>query len=263
MKLIFNYIETEILINLLNDVNIFGHYTIKKGEKIWRIRKFQENTDFSDEREWAPPPQQNQNRCNFKNDIALYCGSEESICLFETHVNKNEKYVISSYTVLEDLKLGSFNRLIGPISQKKYIESVLFNACLTAPSSVNKMNEELFQYLDLRFQDENFDYKSYKQILKDNKNMLLPIKLGYYNSYKNYYNLTSLLCLVLRKNYPLGIKYNSCYLPIETLGIKCSHYNIVLYEPALNKIKWNHDDTIKTAHDSYCGKDSLRLIFEN
>ena len=49
MKLIFNYIETEILINLLTVTNIFGHYTIKKGEKIWRIRKFQENIDFSDE----------------------------------------------------------------------------------------------------------------------------------------------------------------------------------------------------------------------
>lgn len=124
------------------------------------------------------------------------------------------------------------------------------------------MNNKLFQYLDLRFQNENLDYKNCNRILEDNKNMLLPIKLGYYNSYENYYILTSLLCMVLRKKYPLGIKYSSCYLPIETFGINCSCYNIVLYESALNKIKWNHDEIIKTSHKNYRGEDTLGIIFE-
>lgn len=69
----------------------FGKHIILKGKKLYRIRKYVPDTDFSKECEWKAPPHKFQNRANFLGQKALYLGSTEDVCLLETHIKKGGK----------------------------------------------------------------------------------------------------------------------------------------------------------------------------
>ena len=68
-----------------------------------------------------------ENRANKSGEPALYLGTTENICILETHIRKNEKYVLGEYEVTEDIILGGFLDWEDHKSMKKYLAGVILN----------------------------------------------------------------------------------------------------------------------------------------
>ncbi len=200
----------------------FGTSVIKKGTKLYRIRRFNSNTDFNEPSQWTAPPLKPHNRANKKGQEALYLGSTETICLFETHMQTGEKYALATYECTDDIEVGGF--CLYKKDLYHFIAGVTLNACLIAPSR-NEINKELFEYLDSFYGDlQPDDIRDWKN------NFDLPLQFAVLNKRNQYYETTNCITDILRKQTPCGIRYSSCYLPMETLGIVCSDFNVVLYK---------------------------------
>ena len=208
----------------------FGTSVIKKGTKLYRIRRFNSNTDFNEPSQWTAPPLKPQNRANKKGQEALYLGSTETICLFETHMQTGEKYALATYECIDDIEVGGF--CLYKKDLYHFIAGVTLNACLIAPSR-NEINKELFEYLDSFYGDlQPDDIRDWKN------NFDLPLQFAVLNKRNQYYETTNCITDILRKQTPCGIRYSSCYLPMETLGIVCSDFNVVLYKEGISKVKF-------------------------
>ncbi|MBR4342860.1 MAG: RES domain-containing protein [Lachnospiraceae bacterium] len=220
----------------------FGSSLVKEGTKLYRIRSFHEGKDYSNVDEWKPSPRSLQNRCNANNEKAIYLGSTEWVCLLETHKLPGEKYVLGEYTVIKDIVLGGFTNVKPNESVWKIITAMAFNAFLIAPARSEK-NRKLFEIIDNSFDDIDFSTINIKTITTAD-NHILPYRLARLFKKENYYMLTNMLCDTIKQRYPNGIRYSSCFIPVETVGIECTEYNIVLYDSAVDSIKFN-EYTIK------------------
>ena len=223
----------------LNRINIrfdFGSDVIKKGTRLYRIRDYKDNTDFSNPKEWTPPPNQKQNRANAEGQTALYLGSCETVCYLETHMKPKQQYVLATYECIEDFEVGGFLAYYRQ-NQLLTLAGIVLNAFLIAPSRGDK-NKELFDYLDLHFGHIDLCNLSSIDEIKKTQGIVLPYKFAVLNQKENLYNITNELCKTIRDNYPNGIRYSSCYVPLETPAIVCSYYNIVLYPQGINKVRF-------------------------
>lgn len=238
----------------------FGSTTIPKATKLYRIRKYSPNIDFSDPKQWTPSPNKNQNRCNTNGETALYLGSTELVCLLETNIQQNEKYVLAEYEITEDIEVGGFIYVNPNESRWKFLVAVLFNAFLIAPSR-NSCNEHLFDILDNYFSDTDFSNIRLDTITNPKENVLLSLRIGCINQKNKYYNITNEMCNILKTKTPKGIRYSSCFIPMETVGIQCSEYNVCLYESALKSIKFLKSD-IKVNTKKYTSVDMVKLLLE-
>lgn len=231
----------------------FGTSVIKKGTKLYRIRRFNSNTDFNEPSQWTAPPLKPQNRANKKGQEALYLGSTETICLFETHMQTGEKYALATYECIDDIEVGGF--CLYKKDLYHFIAGVTLNACLIAPSR-NEINKELFEYLDSFYGDlQPDDIRDWKN------NFDLPLQFAVLNKRNQYYETTNCITDILRKQTPCGIRYSSCYLPMETLGIVCSDFNVVLYKEGISKVKFLRAD-IKTNEQKLSDVDSIKIVCE-
>ena len=86
----------------------FGTSIIKKGTILYRVRKYEEHTDFSNPQQWGPPPNSRENRANREGEKALYCNLSPDACVIETHIKHNEKYVLARYECMKDIPVGGF-----------------------------------------------------------------------------------------------------------------------------------------------------------
>ncbi len=214
----------------------FGNTIIPKGTKLYRIRSYNSNTDYSNLKEWKPAPTKPQNRCNAEGETALYLGSTEMICILETHIKQNSKYVLGEYVVDEDIKVGGFIYTNPNESKWKHIVGTIYNAFFIAPKR-NDNNKALFEVIDRYFIDADYNINLEDDVFKND--IKLSFRFGKIFPSENYYNFTNMLSAILKKQNPNGIRYSSCFMPIETVGIKFSEYNIVLYEAGLKKIHFN------------------------
>ena len=231
-EIVFNY----LFLNKLNIHFDFGSSVIKKGTKLYRIRDYKDNTDFSNPKEWTPPPNQNQNRANAKGQTALYLGSEETVCYLETHMKSGQQYVLATYECIEDIEVGGF-LTYNSQNPSLTLAGIVLNAFLIAPSRGDK-NKELFEYLDSHFGRVELCDLSRLDETNPPQEMILPYKFAVLNRKENLYTITNKLCRAITEFYPEGIRYSSCYIPLETPGIVCSHYNIVLYSQGIRKVKF-------------------------
>lgn len=241
----------------LSDIGIdfdFGFQILKKGTKLYRIRRFDESVDFSDKKEWSYPPSMPENRANKSGEPALYLGTTENICILETHIRKNEKYVLGEYEVTEDIMLGGFLDWEDHKSMRKYLAGVILNAYLIAPSRVEK-NRELFDFIEARYNGYTLDDLQ----MEEAKELDLPLKFGYLNKREEFYKTTNKLLKSIKMKYPEGLSYSSCYIPLATVGITCSDTNVVLYKKGMNKILFVRS-TIKTNNAKFNGIDILKLM---
>ncbi|WP_270810023.1 RES family NAD+ phosphorylase [Hungatella effluvii] len=239
----------------------FGKDIIPKGTKLYRIRDYKTDTDFSDPSQWKAPPHKPQNRANGKGQEALYLGSTETICLLETHIKKDDTYALGIYEVVEDIKVGGYLSH-DPQNKLHNWAGIVLNAFLIAPSRNNDRNKELFDYLDSYYGILTLNDFTNINELEENDGLKLPMKFGVFNQREQYYNITNQLCNILSKDTADGIRYSSCYLPLETVGINCSDFNIVLYREGISKVKFiNH--IIKTSIHSYDYTDFLKIILNS
>lgn len=244
-----NYFELAIHYLTLEKSGIhfdFGASVIPKGTKLYRIRRYEENTDFSQHCQWTPPPSRPQNRANQSGQEALYLSVSEETCILETHIKENEKYVLGTYECVDDIKVGGF---VSPPSKdsRMLYAGIALNALLIAPSRCEN-NSELFALLDNYFgkvmpDDVQFDDVSTKH------NILLPFKFAVMNQRNQLYDITNQLCDVIREKYPDGLRYSSCYCPIETIFIESNCYNVVLYSDGIPKVRFQKSE-VKTNNRS-------------
>lgn len=252
LEIVTNYIALESM-GISFD---FGKSVIKKGTKLYRIRIYDENTDFADERQWNPAPHRPQNRANREGQEALYVGSTELLCLLETHVEFQQKYVLGTYECLQDIEVGGFLNFIEKCKLHNVACTVL-NAFLIAPSRSDK-NQELFSYLDSIYAVKLSDFGDL-HFIDDNEELELPFRFGVLNQRDKYYELTNRLCTILMRYTPCGIRYSSCYLPLEAPGIECNNYNLALYHDGISKIKFL-DYQIKRRDDDISSIDIVKCI---
>lgn len=257
-----NFLEVIINYVALNQYGLeydFGKDIIPKGTKLYRIRNYETDTDFSNPNQWSPPPHKPQNRANRNGQEALYLGSTETICLLETHIKKGDIYVLGIYEVTEDIEVGGF---LSHDSENMLHDwaGIVLNAFLIAPAR-SERNKELFNYLDSYYGALTLDdFKNINE-LKADGGMQLPMKFGVLNQLEQYYSLTNQLFDILSKFIPEGIRYSSCYLPLETVEIKCSDFNLVLYSKGISKAKYiNHITKTNTLDLDYT--DTLKNILK-
>ena len=257
-----NFLEIVVNYILLNSYGVkydFGKSIIPKGTKLYRIRFYDSNTDFSNPSQWSSPPCKPQNRANIKGQEALYLGSTETICLLETHIKKDEMYALGVYEVTENIELGGY--FAYDLNNDLHnMAGIILNAFLIAPSRCSR-NKELFSYLDTYFGEIALDDFTNINELSENGGLKLSLKFGVLNRLEKYYELTNQLCNIITQDTPCGIRYSSCYLPCETVGIECSDFNIVLYSQGISKIKFI-DYEIKINENNFEYSDMLKIITE-
>lgn len=234
----------------------FGKSIIQKGTKLYRIRMYEENTDFSNKIQWEPAPHRPQNRANRTGQEALYVGSTESICLLETHIAYRQKYVLGVYECVEDIEVGGFLNF-SPQNRLHNMAGIILNAFLIAPSR-SKKNQELFSYLDSVYDVKLNDFENL-YFVDSSEEFELPFRFGVLNQRNQYYKLTNQLCEMVMKHTPCGIRYSSCYLPMESPGIECSDYNLVLYHEGIEKLSFL-DYQVKTFNKNISTIDIVKCI---
>lgn len=238
----------------------FGVNTIKKDTKLYRVRRYHENTNFSDPKEWEAPPQRNRNRANQKGEEALYLASEEFICLLETHMSKDEKYALATYECTDDIKVGGF--LSDSLTNEMHnLAGLVLNAFLIAPSR-NDRNDELFKYLDSHYGHIEVGDLCDIKLAYEHGGIELPFHFAVMNQRDQLHEMTNALCTILKKNAPCGIRYSSCYLPIETIGIYSNAFNLVLYHDGIPKIRLLKSE-IKTCNFSFTYLDPIKCLLES
>lgn len=168
----------------------------------------------------------------------------------------NQKYVVGTYECIEDIEVGGF---ITPLSDNEMYRLIgmVLNAFLIAPSRSDK-NQDLFHYLDNKYGQLDLDDFS----IYDISTMELQFKYGVLNKNIKYYKMTNMICNTIKKNYPDGIRYSSCYMPIDTVGVKSSIYNVVLYSTGIKKIQFRKHE-VKSNDFNYNETDVVRTLLES
>lgn len=234
----------------------YGSNKINKGTQLYRIRYFDNDIDFSDISQWNANPKRTENRANIQGEEALYLSNDEFLCRLETHLKPNQKYVVGTYECIEDIEVGGF---ITPLSDNEMYRLIgmVLNAFLIAPARNNK-NIDLFYYLDNKYGQLDLDDFS----IHDISTMDLQFKYGVLNKNDKYYEMTNMICNTIKKNYPDGIRYSSCYMPIDTVGVKSSIYNVVLYSTGIKKIQFRKHE-VKSNDFNYNETDVVRTLLES
>lgn len=253
---LFDLIPNFILLSMFGVDFDFGAATIKKGTKLYRIRRYDSEVDFSDKKQWSYPPSMPQNRANRVGEAALYLGTTENVCILETHIGIGEQYVLGEYEVVEDIKVGGFLDCEDRNDLRKFLAGVVLNAFLIAPSRCDK-NSKLFSVLDERFKNYTLDDLQFSEADK----LDLSLKFAALNKKEELYDLTNGILDPIRKRKLDGVSYSSCYIPVCTVGITCSDHNVVLYEKGMSKIRFLKATT-KTNSSKVNGMEMLRLILD-
>lgn len=236
----------------------FGSCTIPKGTILYRIREYKDDTDFSNLSEWTPPPHRPMNRANREGEKALYLNVMEAACLLETHIAEGEKYVLGTYEVTENITVGGY--LTIPNGNKRLLSiGIALNAILIAPSRT-KRNEELFDFLDNFYGEVLPDDIQWEDIIKNN--FWLPFKLAVMNKREDYHSITNILCDILKQKYVDGVKFSSCYMPLETIGIVSNCYNLALYEGGIQKIKFIKHEIKTNLIENFTSTNMAKLILK-
>lgn len=234
----------------------FGYQIIKKGTHLYRIRQFDENTDFSQSKEWSFPPHMPENRANKCGEPALYLGTTETVCLLETHIKEGQKYVLGEYIVQEDIKLGGFLDCEDYKRESRYLAGVILNAYLIAPCRSDK-NADLFKVLDEKYKDlKTSDLQS-----AEAKNLCLPLMFGVLNKRSYFYKTTNRIIEAFKYSYPDGISYSSSFFPLATVGVRCSDHNVVLYKEGIKKVVFVKSE-IKVNKSKISGVEVLKILMK-
>lgn len=232
----------------------FGSYIIPKGTILYRIRRYEPNTDFSNEKEWKPSPKPRENRANREGEKALYVNVMSAMCILETHIKAEEQYVLGKYECIEDIVVGGYITSTGENRMKNL--GIVINAFLIAPSR-GENNESLFRVLDEYFGKITVDDLKHDSLIN---NDILPFKFAVMNQGKELYKITNTLCDIIRCRYPIGIKYSSSFCPIETIDIESNCYNVALYEEGIKKIKFIGFEKIQHMQKDFTGENVVKTI---
>lgn len=188
---------------------------LDKGTKLYRIRK-DHGQNFFDKKEWeaCPPKLCKQGRFNKKEQSVLYLGTDKNMLAREVGLVVGEKYVIGEYRVLQDIKLGSLL-----YTEKNQLN--IFHLLSKAPCWEN-LNESEISFLEKYLQDYNITSNKVKDVIFGGKPVTTcgnPIMFPYicnkFIEKELLYNITNLYFEKIIKDFPDGLRYESCFNPFE------------------------------------------------
>lgn len=238
----------------------FGSSTIEKGTVLYRVRGYKEGTDYSFSSAWSAPPMRHRGRANRQGEEALYVASQEFICLLETHMAPGAKYALARYECVKDITVGGF--ISGSQSNALHdMAGLILNAFLIAPSR-SKWNSDLFDYLDGHYGHIKLKDLCGLDHVRERGGLELPFKFAVMNQRDQLYGLTNELCDVLKKSNPCGVRYSSCYVPVETAGITSNAFNLALYRDGIDKLRFV-DSKIKTNDSNFTCVDIVKCLVED
>lgn len=146
-----------------------------------------------------------------------------------------DTYVLGKYRCKKDIVVGGFLS-DDPSNNAHYLAGNILNSFLIAPSR-SAWNKELFAFLDNHYGKISLDDMKSFDLVWESGGLELPLKFGVLNQRDEFHCLTNMLCDRLARKTPQGIRYSSCYLPMEAPGISCSDYNLALYASGIASIE--------------------------
>lgn len=237
----------------------FGSSTIKKGTVLYRVRDYKEGTNYSHPSAWGAPPMRNRGRANHQGEESLYVASQEFICLLETHTAPGAKYALARYECTRDITVGGFTK--GSQSNALHdMAGLILNAFLIAPSR-SERNSDLFDYLDGHYGRIRLEDLCGLDPARERGGLELPFKFAVMNQRDQLHEMTNELCDVLKKSNPCGIRYSSCYVPMETAGITSNAFNLALYRDGIDKLRFI-DSEIKVCGSKFTCVDIVKCLVE-
>lgn len=215
--------------------------TIKKGTKLYRIRK-NEGKDLTDEKEWIIPgnytPQKN--RFNADGEFVLYLSTDAGILPRECELNEGDEYWLTEYTVTNDFEVGTLLKNNDEVAH-------ILHLILSALHDNNKFKKDelilLEQHLSV------IDPTSLNTIFSD---LIAPLYLSRYIN-QDIYDISNKMWVILKDNFPNGIRYNSSYFSMfelsgssecVTLG-ELDTGNLALTEKSMQFIKFENTRLLK------------------
>lgn len=177
---------------------------IKKGDKLYRARK-DDGSDFSSDNAWklAPPKYTRKGRFNREKKPVLYVGTMEQILPREIGLKPGDKYYIAEYEVLDDIKVGSL------LKQYSGITMLLHKIAMAVEdeTKLTLSEKEALEKLNIK---------------KDEMIELAANSLSSFYIHRcisgDLYEFTNRIFDTILEDNPEGIRYASCYAPIELSG---------------------------------------------
>lgn len=208
--------------------------TIKKGTKLYRIRK-DAGKDLTDEKEWIIPGDYTppKNRFNADGEFVLYLSTDVGILPRECELNEGDDYWLAEYTVTNDFEVGILLKNNDEVAH-------ILHLILSALHDNNKFKKDelilLEQHLSV------VDPTGLNTIFSD---LTAPLYLSRYIK-QDIYDISNKMWIILKENFPNGIRYNSSYFSMFELSgfSKCVALgeldagNLALTECAMNYVKY-------------------------
>lgn len=200
--------------------------------------------------------------------------SDESFDLdYNIILQRDKKGLLNNPKQIKDIFVSRFNKIL-----KECVSDYTHTCDSTSVITVKLIrNNKLHFSFDVAIVVEGDDGLFYRLIndkstgryiwnqVKQSSNYFerfnLPLQFAVLNKRNQYYETTNCITDILRKQTPCGIRYSSCYLPMETLGIVCSDFNVVLYKEGISKVKFIRAD-IKTNEQKLSDVDSIKIVCE-
>lgn len=226
---------------------------IPKGTLLYRARR-DIGKNLTSKEDWELPPAERVDvgRFNKAKHPVLYVGTWDFVLPREIGLQVNDKYYLATYSVKEDIEVGSL------LKTNDMVAALLHKVALTIEND-NKLFEEEQKCL------KDLDYKS-KTLANMASEFISPLYI-YKCLAKDLYEVTNKIADLVLKRYPNGIRYCSCYAPIELSGADCVltldgkvNGNYAITDKAVDKL-----EVINIKHKEYAEEDykpNLCLMIE-
>ena len=180
-----------------------NEFIVPKGTILYRARK-DKGVALVNENDWWMPPKNNvsKGRFNSERKPILYLSTMEFVLPREIGLNINDAYYLSSYRVKNSFSVGSL------LKTDDIVNNILHKVAIAIEDDSKLTSEE-------------------RQLISSTINKIKPCDIVndlmspfylYHYLRNNLYDITNkIVGLVLGKN-PCGIRYCSCYNPIEMSG---------------------------------------------
>ena len=205
--------------------------TLKKGTKLYRVRRRNGIINANDPIEREPNPLKTKNRLNDEGEMALYLSSSKRLCLIELGIKFNEEYCVGEYDVLEDIHLGTFDEIK---SKDDFLPFRKLSKVLMAVSKTDE-NEEKLNYISDAFKDTSID-----KVIESGKDMIAPFIIASMLKEGDAHIYSRVISKNFKNNTYDGIRYSSSFLPLGDPLFTVSDYNYVLYSSGIKKLKFNY-----------------------
>ena len=192
-------------LGLKEQLSVMGdRITIPRDTILYRARK-DEGTPLNLKSDWlmAPKDLVKKGRFNYDKKPVLYLSTMDFVLPREIGLKPNEGYYLAKYRCTNDISVGSFLKTSSPVTNLLHIIAMSIE-------SDDKLTPSEIEELSLLNKQSN-------QVESLSGSQLSQLYIHKFLN-KSLYDITNKLCDLVLNNNPNGIRYCSCYVPIELSG---------------------------------------------